>query len=162
MQAITVAGEMRIFRRILMAVAVPASRDFKRKIDGTRTSNLCEVLALLDRRSECGDGAEADEDGARDVALDRRKARAAAESLAERAGHQRPRGVAEGAEHGKEQPEDEDLHPRRAAARVDELRQEGEEEERRLRVEDVDDDALPVEAAAAAQDRLLGLAPAVE
>src|SRR5438552_3478114 len=127
MQAITVAGEMRIFRRILMAVAVPASRDFKRKIDGTRTSNLCEVLALLDRRSECGDGAEADEDGARDVALDRRKARAAAESLAERAGADPERAHEPGAAAAADRRRDDVEHRR---SRHGEKRQRGADEER--------------------------------
>ena len=87
-----------------------------------RISRRPAELGLLDRRGERGDRAEADEDGPGDVALDRREARAAAESLTERARHEGPRGVAERAQDGKEQPEDEDLHPRRAAARVDELR----------------------------------------
>jgi hypothetical protein len=82
-------------------------------------------LALLHRGGQRGDRAEADEDRAGDVPLQRREAAAAAESLAERPGHERPRTVAEEAERGEEQAEREDLQPGRAAARIDELRQEG-------------------------------------
>src|ERR671937_340695 len=48
MHAITVAGEMRIFRRSLMPVRVPAARDFKLEIDEFRTSNLCEYALAVE------------------------------------------------------------------------------------------------------------------
>ena len=49
--------------------------------------------------------------------------------------------VADEAERDEHEAEHDDLRPHGAAVRVDELRQEREEEERRLRVEDVDDGA---------------------
>ena len=58
-------------------------------------------------------------------------------------------------DHDEDEPEHGELAARRAI-RVDELRQEGEEEERRLRVQDVDDDALAVRA----RRRRLGARPA--
>jgi len=47
----------------------------------------------------------------------------------------------------KEQPEEEDLQCRRARGRVDELRQEGDEEERDFGIEKVGDDALAIDGA---------------
>src|SRR5439155_13516905 len=108
-------------------------------------------LVLLDGRRERRDGAEADEDGPREVALDERETSTPAQPLAERPGDEGPRAVADEAERREQEPEKQDLHPDRPARRVDELRQEREEEERRLRVQHVDDDPLAVQAAVAAR-----------
>src|SRR5262245_14332477 len=66
------------------------------------------------------------------------------------------RAVAQQAEADPAEAEDDRLRPHRPVW-VDELGQEGEEEERRLRVQDVDDDALAEDAAAAPGGALLGL-----
>src|SRR5205814_5432262 len=104
-------------------------------------------LIALNRPGQRRDGAESDEDRPGDVALHLREADAAAEPLTERAGDEGPGAVAEEPEEREEQAERQDLRPGRAARGLDELRQEGEEEERSLGVEHVDDDALAVEPA---------------
>src|SRR5581483_9159704 len=85
-----------------------------------------------------GDGAEADEDPAGGVA---HGGAAAAQDAADRPGGERVGAVAEQAEPDPAEPEHERLHPHGPVG-VDELRQEGEEEEGGLRVQDVDHDAL--------------------
>ena len=82
---------------------------------------------------------EADEDRARAVA---ERLAPAAERTRDRSGRERVERVGHEAEQHEQDAEDEDLRPRFAAARIDELRQECEEEQRRLRVQDVDDDSL--------------------
>src|SRR5205814_9969555 len=111
---------------------------------------------VLNRLGQGRDGAEADEDRPGDVALQLREADAAAEPLTERAGDEGPGAVAEEPEEREEEAERQDLRPGRAAGGLDELRQEGEEEERRLRVEHVHDDALAVKASE------IALAPVAE
>src|SRR4051794_8694502 len=94
--------------------------------------------ALPRRRRQRREGAEADEDAARHEPLRPYVTVAPAQPFAERARDEGVRAVADEAESGEDQPEQQDLLRRPAAGRVDELRQEREEEERGLRVEDVD------------------------
>ena len=71
-----------------------------------------------------------------------------------RARNQRPDAVADEREHDEHEPEDHELHRHVAGRDVHELRQEGEEEERRLRVQHVDDDPLAVDPPQAALAQL--------
>src|SRR2546428_5286796 len=167
MHAITIEGETRNLFRSLMPVRVPAGPVLKRELYEVRTcirssgwmriSGHVTSLVPPHRRGERGDGAEPDEDAARHEALDAQIARTAAHPVAERARDERPRAVAHEAEAGEEQAEQQDLQPGGAARGVDELGQEREEEERRLRVQHVDDDSLPGEAPMRPRPRRQGL-----
>ena len=72
---------------------------------------------------------------------------AAAQLAREQVGEQRVHRVRGEGDRREQHAQERDLRRDRAAARVDELRQEGEEEQRRLRVEHVDDHSLCVEPA---------------
>src|SRR4029078_10123089 len=86
-----------------------------------------------------GESAETDENGARDVSLHGEEAPAGAQVLRGRSGRQRPDAVADHREDDEDEAEHCDLCARVPLLGVDELWQEGEEEERRLRVEHVHD-----------------------
>src|SRR6185503_18413263 len=91
---------------------------------------------------EGGSEPEADEDAAGDVALDPEEAAAPLEPAAGGAGQDGVEAVADDAEGHEDQSEAEDLESQLAPGRIRELREERQEEERRLRVQDVDHDAL--------------------
>jgi len=90
--------------------------------------------------------AQRDEHAAGDVALGAQPARVGAEAVGDRAREDRPERVAERSHTGEENAEREDLCGDVSAGWIDELRQEGEEEEGSFGVEDVDDDALGEDA----------------
>ncbi len=108
------------------------------------------------RPGERGHDAEADEDRARDVALNARPAAALPQGLSGRAGRQGPDRIRHEAEQHERQPEHDDLGRGPSERGVDELRQEGEEEQRGLWIEDVHDHALG-EVAASPARRPLGI-----
>src|SRR5829696_6681036 len=99
-------------------------------------------LAARERRSH----AEADEQRTADVALDLEIALALPQPLAGRAGDQGVAAVGDEAQGGEQQAEEDDLRHQMAAFGFDELRQEGQEEKRRLGVEQVDDEAVAEQA----------------
>ena len=101
------------------------------------------------RRALGGGGrrAEHDEDAARDPAADAAGALARAQLSGERGRGERVRAVGQHGQQRRTRSRDRDLLPGRAAVGVDELRQEREEEQRRLRVEHVHDRALDEELA---------------
>src|SRR4029434_5414903 len=66
----------------------------------------------------------------------------ATQPLAGGAGQERVAAVGDEAEQGEQQAEEDDLRDEMAALGLDELRQEGEEEESRLGVQQVDDEAV--------------------
>jgi diguanylate cyclase (GGDEF)-like protein len=99
------------------------------------------------RPGERRDDSQAQEDGARDPALDLRERRAASQDAAGGSRHERPRGIAGGRDQHEDAAEQRQLQADRPV-RIDELRQEREEEERRLRVQHVDDDSPPEGAGA--------------
>ncbi len=86
--------------------------------------------------------AQPDEQRAADTALDLEIALVAAQPLAGGAGQEGVAAVGDEAERGKQQAEEDDLRREMAALGLDELRQEGEEEESRLGVQQVDDEAV--------------------
>ena len=90
---------------------------------------------------------------AREIPARPRAAAAAAEAAREQIGEERVQAVGRERDRREREPEHRDLR-RNGRAAVDELRQEGEEEQRRLRVEDVDDHALAVDAAHRRRRRL--------
>ena len=94
--------------------------------------------AVRRRRGE----SERDEDPAGREPAQTGDCAAAAQPAGEGVGEQGVGGVRAERDQHEQAAEERDLQPRGAAARVDELRQEGEEEEGGLRIEDVDDDAL--------------------
>src|SRR2546423_186423 len=93
------------------------------------------------RAGHSGRNTEADEDGTADPALDAWEHAAPAQPLARSSGAERPERIGDEPEYEEREPECDDLE-RDAAVRVDELRQEGEEEERRLGIQHVDDDSV--------------------
>src|SRR5215213_4230028 len=112
-----------------------------------RDAEVHTILLIFTRN--CGDSAQGYQDAARDEALSPPEGRALLLALQPAARRTREQGVeavgaqGEGDECGAEQ---QDLGPRRAARRVHELGQKCEEEQRRLRVECVDDYTLPEHA----------------
>src|SRR5262245_51191876 len=112
------------------------------------------IRALRAARRGGGD-AERDEDAAGDVAPDVPGPAAAADAVGESGRDDGVGAVGERRDHDEDRPEQRGLKRDRAAVRVDELRQEREEEQRGLRVEDVDDRALPEQTAGRGFDRLL-------
>src|SRR5262249_47255755 len=98
--------------------------------------------------------AEADEQRAADIALELEVAPAAAQPLTGGAGDEGVAAVGDEAQQGEEQAEEGDLACEMPARRLDELRQESEEEQRGLGVEQVDDEAVAEQArVAVARDR---------
>jgi len=91
----------------------------------------------------CG-RAEPEINGGARVPLPAERPRPAAEPVADRARGERVGEIDDEADGEEDGAEDQDLSPGSAAHRIDELGQEGEEEERDLRVEHVDEHALPV------------------
>ena len=100
--------------------------------------------------------AEPDEDRPRHVALDPEERPAPAEHRAGRPRDERPHQVARERDHDEDRARGQRAAARRGV-RIDELRQEREEEERRLGVEDVHDDALAIRA----PERRLGDLPPI-
>src|SRR5262245_61822932 len=89
--------------------------------------------------------AEPDEDHAADVALEAEIGAALLQPVAGSARGERVAAVADEAERRKQQAEENDLRGHVAAVDLHELRQEGQEEQRGLRVEQVDDEAVAKE-----------------
>src|SRR6185436_10021294 len=105
---------------------------------GRRRARGSLAAAARDRRRH----AQSDVHAAGDPALAGQEARAAAQPAGGGAGAQRVGAVGDGAQQDEEQAEREDLRLRAAPREVDELRQEREEEQRRLGIQDIDDDAV--------------------
>src|SRR5579864_2641919 len=106
-------------------------------------------LGLFFRGGSAGEGggdAQRDEHAAGDVALGAQPAGVGAEAAGDCAGKDRPQRVACGAHTGEQNAEREDLCGDVSSRRVDELGEEGEEEERGLWIEDVNHDALREDA----------------
>ena len=91
-------------------------------------------------------GSERQVHASRDEALPVREPGPRAKPAAERPGRERPAEVEHDRDGQEDEAENEDLHGGSTACRVDELRQEGDEEQRNLGVQDVDEDALRVRA----------------
>src|SRR5262245_42906529 len=103
------------------------------------------ALGRLSMPGGSGDQAESDEDRARDPPLYLQPRAALAEPAPRRAGREGPHRVARERDDDEDQAEQEDLARHPAGVRIHELRQEREEEDGRLRVQHVHDDALPEE-----------------
>src|SRR5262245_49048294 len=96
-----------------------------------------------------GSDAQPEVDGSRHVSLSATEPRVVAEKRGGRPREERPRPVGAGPEEHEDGTEHQHLRNDRPVRGVHELGKEGEEEERRLRIEDVHDDALeedPTEA----------------
>src|SRR5206468_12014949 len=96
------------------------------------------------RRRHGRDAPEADADAAADPTLHTGEPRRAAQPVGNRPGCDRPHAVAEEPEQGEAEPEREHLHPGVLRVWVDELREEREDEDDRLRIRQVDEHALRV------------------
>src|SRR5690606_15480461 len=90
-----------------------------------------------------------DEQDAADIALGLEVGTGLPPPVACRACRDRVAAVRDQAQQREKQAEKSDLHGDVTAAHLHELRQEGEEENRRLRVEKIDDEAIPEQAAIA-------------
>src|SRR5919202_5042350 len=139
----------------LRSAAPPASESgnaFPNAVDCSPLSTLaprrqsaCPAVA-----GERGDHPEGDEGGADHVALAAEQPDVAAQPRPQTPGDQRVGPVGAQAEQHEHHPEGGHLERHRAAGGVDELRQEGEEEQRQLGVQHVDQHALVEQARGAA------------
>src|SRR5579859_5149254 len=99
------------------------------------------------RRPDGRGDPEAYEDAAAEPALEAGDATRAAQAVGHRAGGEGVQAVARKTEAGEADAEHKHLQPHVAGVRIDELRDEREDEDDRLRVRQVDDDALRIGAA---------------
>src|SRR6266481_1959585 len=100
-------------------------------------------LLLLVGAGEGGGDAEGDEHSSGDVALGARPSRVSFQCVRKGAGEERPDTVAQDTHDGKKQSEEHNLARHSSAGSVHKLREEGKEEQSRLWIEHIHDDALP-------------------
>src|SRR5690606_8995940 len=108
----------------------------------TPLAPLAAIPLFLVVAGKSGRDAQADQQRTAHVALEAQVAAALPPPAARGAGRQRIAGVAREPQHGEHQAQENDLHGHMAAADVDELRQERQEEQRGLGVEQVDDETV--------------------
>ena len=111
---------------------------------------------LLARCQCCGEP-QADKRAAGEPALEAQEGPIAAEQITRGPGREREHPVAYDAETHEGEAENENLPMQPATRGIDELRQEGEEEDRRLRIEEIDDEAVTERALQSPRPPLLTL-----